>query len=59
MGVTNGTCGGVYLVRMDLLDVLVGCATLMGMTSTILVTQHIDLDASAYSVRVRGGRGHE
>ena len=44
---------------MDLLDVLVGCATLMGMTSTILVTQHIDLDASAYSVRVRGGSGHE
>ena len=39
---------------MDLLDVLVGCATLKGMTSTILVTQHIDLDASAYSVRVRG-----
>ena len=30
-----------------------------GMTSTILVTQHIDLDASAYSVRVRGDRGHE
>ena len=29
------------------MDVLVGCATLMGMTSTILVTQHIDLGALA------------